>query len=675
LEEQNLREKQIADLMLRLFNREEAVYQEAFQSLCLYFLDDDIRFVYDQLKRRGDNWSFHWLVKYLISIERPAGFEKLYSLLAERSEWIREQVSSRLSEISLDPRVDLLLRMLDLPWKKEVRFAVDLLGKLRQARTVLPLLELLEKETDKETQLAILKALGRIRDPRAFKHLEQWANRPDRDIQEEALASLSWFALALHARYLKRYLASPYLRIRQIAYQAALRQKTRYWEKYIAKGLEEEKDEKTIIMILSSVRDILTVSLFKAVFRKASLGPVPKIRMMAQSAIRRIKSRRILTWLMRGEKGESLQSAELRLRLLASYGTDKKIFGILSGQCLKGPENSLRLIALENLSGSETERTVPFLCKLILARSKFSYAAANALGLELKERHWLAIEGILSSPSPENFSAVIQALLAAILRLPVREPLPRPVERTVEKLLKTGSRHVRYLAARCFSRTAKEGKTARLLEMAGKEKDLSIRLAALKGLREIFRYTPELLGEMIPAAAGDEVLFPVAEGFFEKARVPEEGFRRILKILIYAILEARSSEEGRKSVREEHLEVFLRRLSGGHRDFFLKMLGEEEFGKAEKEILTLALPAICVRSLEEMSLRFVDFIFGSGTPDAKIALLDFFKTLPLGERTNAEKIFFANFLGETHKEVRAKMNEVISFWMAHVRPESLVSTK
>ncbi|HNV86971.1 MAG TPA: HEAT repeat domain-containing protein [Candidatus Omnitrophota bacterium] len=662
MEERSLKENQIAELIARLFNREEAVYQEAFQSLCLYFSDEDILFIYERLKERGDNWSFHWLVKYLVSVERPAGFEKLYALLAEGNEWIREQVCSRLSEISLDPRADLLLKMLDLPWEKEVRFAVGYLGKLRQSRTVVPLLELLEKEKDKETQIMILKALGRIRDPRAFTHLEQWANRDDRDIQEEALASLSWFALALHTRYLKRYLASPYLRIRQIAYQAALRQKTRYWETYITKGLEEEKDEKTVIMILSSVRGILTEPLFRAVFRKAFSDPSPKIRMMAQSTIRRIKSGRILKWLMRNEKGESLAAAGLRLRLLASYGAAGKIFEILTKRYLRGSKNCLRLIALENLAGSADARAVPFLCKLILGRNEFSYAAVNTLAPGLKERHWLAVEGILSETGGEPFTAIIQALLATILRLPARQPLPRPVEKTVERLMKAGSRHVRYLAVRCFSRIAKDGKTARLLEMAGRESDFSIRLAALKGLREIFKHSPELLGDIIPEAAGDETLSAIAEVFFKNVRMSGEHFVRTAKTLIYAILEARSEAGGEKFLRVKHLETFLKQSAAGHRDFFLKMVNQGVSGREEKDVLARMLPSIAIRSFSELSPRFLDSVFESGTAEAKIAILDFLKNLPLDERKPAEEVLFGSFLRERDKKVRSKMNEVISFW-------------
>ena len=127
-----VREKNIQSLLLMVLDPKGANVEAAFESLCLYFRDGDIDFIYKALTERGDNQSAYWLVNYLVAVERPYGFNKLFSLAADRKEFIRQHASAGISRIDPSYRIELLEKMLDFVWEKQVSFAAH------QSNTLLP---------------------------------------------------------------------------------------------------------------------------------------------------------------------------------------------------------------------------------------------------------------------------------------------------------------------------------------------------------------------------------------------------------------------------------------------------------------------------------------------------------------------------------------------------------
>jgi len=89
LDERKLIEDKIQSLLPSLFSRVESKREEAFRALCLYLEDRDIDYTYDALMRRGDALGMHWLIRYLVEIERPRGFEKILLLAENENEAVR----------------------------------------------------------------------------------------------------------------------------------------------------------------------------------------------------------------------------------------------------------------------------------------------------------------------------------------------------------------------------------------------------------------------------------------------------------------------------------------------------------------------------------------------------------------------------------------------------------
>jgi len=665
-------QSQILNLIPALYQREESVFLPAFESLCLYFQDEHIRFIADFFQKQGDIRSLYWLVSYLVRIERPLGFEILYYLLLTGEERLQDQVCAAVREVSEEERVDFLIKAVDLPFRNVVRFAARELGALRRPRAVLPLLDVLEKETDKETRVRIIRALGRIRDPRAFRYLERLADLDDREIQEEAIAALSCFTLKLHVRYLRHYLFSPHWRVRQIAYQAALRRGGARSERYIVESLKNEKDEKLKIIFLSSLRFIATRRLFLAVFALAVSDPSPEVRMMAHSAFRRIRSGKMMDWLLKIEKRGAAAEMPFTLRSLAEYREEKKVFDVLAKNFLGSRENRLRLIALEVIGGLSDARATNFLLNVIRQNDVFSYAAANALVQNLREPRWELVLEVLNL-EPGKSSPAIQAFLSFLLRLAPGTVFPEKIARTILGLSVSGERHLRLSAVRCLGRVPDARQAGRLLMIAGKDIDLAVRESALRGLCGILGEDSLLLEGMFPAALEDDALFPVAERVFGKLRNDRGGFRRGILVLLRWVSKYENAVPCFKGLCRGRLEALLSRYALNHSVFFLEILREENLAPGERRSLLKILSEMDIRYFEPEDLRSAGRAFCRAGKEEKFELLKFFKRVPPERSGGIQDVLFEALAAESDEKIRSGIGEIFSSWLCGLTGEVRVS--
>jgi HEAT repeat protein len=629
-----LRKQTIESLISRLLSSEEGLSEEAFESLSLYFQDEDIEAVRECLPKRGDARSVHWWVRYLVRIERPSGFRELFTLLENEDALVREEACAGIRDVSPDARADLLTRMLFVAWDDVVAFAAEELGKLRSLRAARPLLEVFEEREDEKVRVAILAALGRIRDPQSFKALERISAGTGGKVQEEALAVLGKFAADLSPRLARRCLASESHHVRGMIYAALLRSTDWRFEKFVAAGLDRE-EERLKTAILSSLRSIQTRRFFRAVFERALADPSPNVRMMARSALKRVKSRHTYGWLKREEKKASPAERPAVMRLLAEFTNEPEVFTAFRKLYLKSSDPKLRLVALESMGRLRDPRVMPFLRSVLEEQGPFAYAAAVALSYSFDPQNWNIIQELLARWEREQ-PLVLQLLLKFILRVPERYAVPAEILLAIEALLASPDPRVRYLAARVFAARGKGEKYEKLLAIATQDGDPHVRTAAVAGLARLVRNAPRRFADMVFTCARDRMLFEAMLEVLNELPLSPAELKQMLGGMTAV---ARTGSAGDERISHFEMGRLVRLLEGQIRKEkarFLDIFRSGEWTDGELRLMMKAVNGTDLDAMPEADFDFMVPLYERASPRTRLEFLRFFRKLARPTRTGLQ---------------------------------------
>ena len=662
MDEQRIREEKIRDLLVKLVSANELVNQEAFDSLCLYFFDRDIDIIHESLAYKADTQSIYWLIKYLVSVERPYGFEKILLLLDNENEAIREEAVLAVSKIDVDSRIELLIRILFLKWEEVVCSAATALGELAVTKATLPLLEVLEKSTGKEKiSIAIVRALGKIRDMRSFVVLERMVKESSGKLQEEILFALSKYTRKVSFKYLKKCLQSQDPEIKKIAYLAVIKFKPKGWENIISNGLLDEADQELKIRILSSLDVIGSISLFRVIFNLACGTKVSIQRTMAESVIRRLKSRRVFRWLLHRQKKIPPQEKENFLTFISDYQNERVVFDILKRQYLNSKENKFKLLGIACMAKINDERAHHFLKDIVRSKGPFSYSASLSLrGYINSARRELLNEMLLLDP--QAYTLEIQVFLNFILSLPEENSLLPELDACVEKLLGSGIRQLRLLAVRCLERSGRKTSFLKLLEIMTVEHDPLIKSSGLKSLRFVLNKSPENLEIILGRFFQEPRLFSTIYMIFESVSVSRDSFDKLLENLFEYFRKNKAVVESSR-LDFAHLILLLKALSMKHKAFFVEHLREVKLNDDERWMMMKVINLTDIHEASGLGLDFMAEQCKAGSKNTRAQYLSFFQKLPIPSMAIMLEVF-SEFGAEENFLGREKAEQAISSWLA-----------
>ncbi len=638
--------------------------EEIFTSLCFYFKDYDIETIYRELFRRGDVESIYWLIRYLVFIERPLGFEKLFLLAQDENEIIRKEAASGIARISDRAGEELFLRVMKGRWKDGICFAAGHLGKLRQSRAVIPLLDALEKYSgDEKICLSIIKALGNLRDKRSLSVMEQFADEEEGQVQQEALIALSKITDGFHLKYLRRWLHSDNRRIKEQLYLTLLRQKDKRWEKYIAGGLLREKDESLKSIVLLSLRQIRTEELLRVVFELAASDPSLKVRMMAQSFLREAKSRSHFKWFVRQEGKSPPGRKALLFTLLAEYTDEPVTFEIFRQTFLTSRDEKLKLMALRSCGSVKDGRPIPFLMKIIKEDDSYCYAAAISLSDKITPEQWPLVEEILSL-TPDRRGLCIQVFLKFLLRIPYGYAFPDGIIKKVDDLAAADSPDIRYLVTRCLSRFHKTETMDRLLRIAGDDRESSVRTAAIEGLIEIVDRYPTVLIPILQQGIHKKMLLPGINRILKGIKGSAQNFKPILETLLTLIgKHLYPSGEYRKMNRDSRRGmVLLRHHIIKQKQVFLQYLANTRMEDQDLWVLVKVMNATDICRMRGACVDFMARHYKKASLLTKVECLEFFGKMRV-KSVCVENAVFEDLSCQTHEVLEKQVQMTVAGWI------------
>lgn len=659
--EDEIRKKQILKSLDPLIISGELEKEEPFEALLLYTSVQDADFIFEVLSSRADAQSIHWLVRYLINLESLAGLQKLLRLLQSESEVIRQEACLGVEHIASDTRLNILIRMLDLPHTDVVCFAARQLGEIGRSVATGSLLRTLRETHHRNVQMEILEVLGKLKDPRSITTLEDFVEATSGDLQKEALLAIGKFAAFLRPGFLRRCLASKNILQREIAYLTILRSKNRRWEGWLARTFHEEKDVKLIIRVLSSVRNIITPEFFKVVLNLALSHRAVSVTVMAQSVLRRVKSARMYSWLKDQFERGPLPVKELTLRLLSEYSQEKVVRRRLMDVYTQNADPKLKLIALDLLGAVEDQEVKNFLLGLVRKRDEFSYPAAAALLEMVTAKDWRTIEEILKDPA-ESLD-VTQLFLNFILRLEPAVVFPETIEECIVSFLNSNHVTVRLLAIRAFGRTVSLDRLRQLLLICVDDPSSVIKTACLEEVVKMVGRNTQNLPTVLAICFYTRNLFPALAKLFATVSIgSEENFKHVLKALLDLAKKHNESPMHKRPLNISRIILLIRNQITKEKALFLDVLHKEPWTDGERLILLRALNATELNALSGLKVDFLARQYARSAKEVKLEYLEFFRKMavvtPILENT-----VMGSLVTETDCEVTAKIKEVISAWM------------
>jgi len=655
------RQSEIENLIVDLVGNDSATYENAFTSLCKFFLDEDILFIHNRLAKDWDSKRIYWLVRYLVQIERPFGFEKLVQLAWNESEAVREEACSGLNKISRNERVDLMIQLLELPFPKQLAYIVSELGELREPRSVYPLINAFESSKNDDVRIEIAVALRRIRDTRAIKYLEKWLPKVQEEVRREVLVSLGTLAAANYSRFLKEYLFSEDEQVREIAYRTIVRLKGGKWEKMVVSALEKEKEARLRMVLLSSIRTITQKILFDEIFHFALSDASTKVCMLAESLLRRVSSKKLAEWLVEKIKQGRVDEQELALRLITAFSKYANSFEVVHRAFKSTQEARIQICCLEQMGTIQQKESYDFLLGAYQRYPQYRYSTVLSLLMHVKPYQWKTIEAIFDL-SQGTDTITVQLVLHYICRLPKHVAISAVMDEKINEALSHQNAHLRLLAARALTRSFSANMHEQLVAMAGTDRSKAVRSAAMKSLREICFNHSEELDSMVKMCLSNQWLLRVARQLFKTMSVESEGMMNVLKAIVEYIQEGEAKSEKLHRFRTRRGLALLRPLVVRHRAYYLEALQSHIWSEPQRKILMQLLNATDIASMSGIDVSFMTRQYGQMTSETKEEYLKFF--LKLRSRHQViESLVFKELESEADVRVSKLARAVVGKWL------------
>jgi len=661
--EKHLREQQIRSFISCLFLSDTAENEKAFESLCLYFHDDDIVLIYDQLTHHRGMEGVYWLVRYLVAIQCPLGFEKLFYLLESGYETVREVVGSGIKKLPTGIQAEFLIPRLHSAQREAVYFAIFQLGELKIRLAVKFLLSLLKESADEQMQVVILEALAKIKDPRAFEPIEQMTYSARAKVSQAALLAMGAFASLQTTRVIKRCIVSNNIQVRKIAYLAVLRCGQEKTEDTIVQGLTQETDEQFKKDILVAVRAIKSYPLFAKILNIALEDRAVAIRRMAQSALRRVKSPQISGWIRQELRKREGRSQELLLRLLADYTQDVLIWRTFKEILDSNQGHVSKLIALDALSRVDSAATRQFLIGIIEQNNPFAYAAAISLSHILGRDPWSVIGDMLSLDIKE-MSSIIQIFLNFLLCLPEGLSMPSEIEDHVKRLKTAENNAIRYLAVKCYMRTSQETKLEDYLRIVTTDNEGDVRKVALQEITRLLNEKPLGLITILSLGLRKIKFFASMSRIFKAVYVRDkENLESILNCLLDWINYYQDHPQEGRLLDDVRLMSLVRNVIEKEQSLFFELFSEQPWTERNLQLLLKILNTTSLDKLKDMNVDFMAKQFHGVSKETKCEFLKFFANLPM-RNPKIEEIIFESLTTEEDTVLRKEITSALKAWVA-----------
>jgi HEAT repeat protein len=504
LAELTVRQAALRELVARLLSGAAENPEAEMEKLCHYFKPDDVGLVWELLSTRPTIAAAGLLAGYLSEIATSDALDKLAVMGRGELAAMREEAIAAVHRLQPEDRVRVWIRMLVSSYEDTLKAAAEGLGGMRARPAVIPLMRILEGNAAEDVRAAAASALGRIGDPRALSALEKTLLEGEGEPSAQASWAIGQFARRVSRGFIRKCMASPSEGVRRAVYTALARRGGAAADRHLGDALKAEVLPTIKSHILASLRTIDSPQLLRTLVDLGASHGDGNTAMFARSALRRMRSPRILGWLLRWVDGSlTVPVREEILRTVCFYPLDRRVH-LLYRRILESPaDERAKLIVIEKAGYLHTPELDAKLLELACGTSRFAYAAAAAVLHHVDRDRWDLLRQMLFLPEREH-GPVVQLALRFMARIPAGEKIPDEIIYSAERLAEEGRKHTRCLALRALTRHAPKV-NMRVFRRSAGDGDPAVFQTAMNSILDWINNDPQALQIFFNTAGPDRM--------------------------------------------------------------------------------------------------------------------------------------------------------------------------
>lgn len=385
--------------------------------------------------------------------------------------------------------------------------------------------------------------------------------------------------------------------------------------------------------------------------------------MFARSALRRIRSAKLLDQLLRWINGPlSVPVREEILRTICFYPSDSKVHRLYR-QILDAPaDERTKLIVIEKAGYLQTSELDSKLLELACGSSRFAYAAAAAVLHHVDRTRWDLLRQLLFL-SERDHSPVVQLALRFLARIPVSEKVPDEIVYSAERLAEEGRRHTRCLALRALTRHAPKV-NMRMFRRAAADQDSAVLQTAMDSILDWINRDPLALQIFVNTAGPDRLPMRSMPALIRRIEWNESRF----DIAAHWLL--RQAHRGSDRARAEAAAV-LRLLIRTRPGRFMEYFERETFEDRRAGLLV----RLCVRTplteLEGLDPEPFIRVYRSGGEATRLEVLRFFAASKI-RTPELEALVFEAIASGGDDALTDTARRIAQGWLISARPKEVV---
>jgi len=624
------------------------------ERLASYRSDEEVDAVYHLFLSAGEPGAagIRWLVRYLLRVATDHAFMKIIGLAQSAQPSLREEGRGGMLRIDSDRRLVLLIEIASSGPDREASFAIDWLGATQTVEALDPLLEIYMRRDEELVRIRAIRAVGNMATMSALVALEGLLPGADEKMEQVILHSLGQLVEVSGVRVVLGWLRAEDPRLRTLAAFKLMSKRGKYWERFVARELSREPRTEIKLELLSAIARVQSTSLFDALMQLALSDPSGRVQQMAQSSIRRVRSRGTLERLLYWSRRCSAAEMRVVLQLLSDY-PEEKVVDRLIAVYQSARSNALRFTAVETIGECGSRRALDFLLSEHGKEGELGAALTLAITrlANFEEMAWI------EQQLRDGQSCVCAQLLLHLLRtIEPDRSLPETLQGVIGGLVQSKSSGVRYLAIRLLIRCDALDRVELLASIALSDPKRVHRQAAERTLFELTMTQPYLITGLLELAARR----PSSVGLVLRIqrRSPEGHLpsRALMLQILRLYMESRSTR----------LIVLLREVIERSPAEAMAVIGQELLDPHQLQIALFALNLTHLHEMGGLDPTFLLHCYREGDGAVKQEVIRFLSRFE-GDLSEAKRLVFDALYEESDPEVVADLHTLVAHWVGESR--------
>ncbi|KJJ83873.1 hypothetical protein OMAG_002258 [Candidatus Omnitrophus magneticus] len=631
-----INELKIKHILNNLTRPDGARAEEIFNELLSFRRESEINYIFDCFMNKGDSQSITSLIEYLLKIERPYAFTKLYELTEHNDRFIRQEVLFFIPAVPPRSAYKFILKLLYSGQREHILFALKRLSAMKIKKSISIISKFLEThKNDASIILGIMEIFSVIPLKTSFIKLEGLLSDTRENISNKAVELLSFMIRTFEPPSFKKYLTFRYPQIKEEVYKLLTLKRSKKNEALIVKALREEHDNHLKMKLILWLEEIKTPALLKTLLNFSREDSSHEISMASLSMIKKLKSKTILKYLLKYDfkssqlEKNSFHKVAIFINILTEYNTSLDILNYLIKHIYhRSNNNAVKLAVINSLARFKNDTAIKFLYAISKKEKQFSYAAASALTHVISDKHWDIVKNFLSESTKKDPPAEKLVFINYIARVKDDRVIPDEIKNLIQDIALSENNSSAVLAVRTLGKLFNDaGTIITLIKKLDSDVSSEYKLSVSRAVKDILKINPVILPDALQKilsyhGAGKARIFLYKT--IDELETSKAQFFDIADNFIKLLINE-ETPFANKNFTKKRIIIFLKKISEKNLSNFMDYMRNDNIPDTARLFLLKILNAGKAHLIRTLSIDFMVKQYVKSSLPLKLEYLKFFK--------------------------------------------------